>query len=319
MTQEKVIVGVDVGKAKLDVYIAPSGDVRQFANDAPGRRGLRKLLNSVSVEFVILEATGRYHRAVHLCLDDAGIPVAVISPLQARRFAQALGQCAKTDPIDAALLARFGQVLCPEATPPRRGAQFRLSDLARGRGQLVRAKTALVNSIREYTTADVVAAFKLQIDCLNREIRKLDAAMRAVIADDPEYARRDRILRSIPGIGPISAAILCAEMPELGTLGRRQVASLLGVAPFPDDSGKRTGQRYIKGGRATPRTVLFMAATTAIRYNRDMKQVYDRLTGQGKKHKVAVTAVMRKMIVLANVLLRDDRLWSATAPVPVAA
>lgn len=314
MNQEKVIAGVDVGKGTLDVYVTHLGETRQFPNDSAGRRSINTLLHRVGADLVVLEATGRYHRELHLRLDDDGFRVAVISPLQARRFAQALGQQAKTDPIDAALLARFGQVMDPEATPPRRGAQLRLGDLARGRAQLVRAKTALVNSRREYTTQEVVAAFKRQIAHINVEIRKLDDAMRVVIADDAEYARRDRILRSIPGIGPITAAILCAEMPELGTLGRRQAASLIGVAPFPDDSGKRAGLRYIKGGRASPRTVMFMAATSAVRYNRDMNLFYDRLIRNGKKHKVAVTAVMRKMIILANVLLRDDREWSASAP-----
>lgn len=318
MSQEKVIAGIDVGKGTLDVYITLSDEIRQFRNDAAGRRSIRRLLHDVGVHLVVLEATGRYHRELHLGLDDDGIRVAVISPLQVRRFAQALGQQAKTDPIDAALLARFGQVMDPDATPPRRGAQLRLGDLARGRAQLVRAKTALVNSRREYTTLEVVAAFKRQIAHINEEIRKLDDAMRVVIANDPEYARRDRILRSIPGFGPITAAILCAEMPELGTLGRRQAASLIGVAPFPDDSGKRAGLRYIKGGRASPRTVLFMAATSAVRYNRDMNLFYNRLTGEGKKHKVAVTAVMRKLIILANVLLRDDREWSASAPAAAA-
>ena len=318
MSKEKVIAGVDVGKGTLDVYVTLFDETRQFPNDCAGRRSINRLLHRVGADLVVLEATGRYHRELHLCLDDDGFRVAVISPLQARRFAQALGQQAKTDPIDAALLARFGQVMDPEATPPRRGAQLRLGDLARGRAQLVRAKTALVNSRREYTTLEVVAAFKRQIAHINGEIRKLDDAMRVVIADDAEYARRDRILRSVPGIGPITAAILCAEMPELGTLGRRQAASLIGVAPFPDDSGKRAGLRYIKGGRASPRTVMFMAATSAIRYNRDMKLFYDRLTGEGKKHKVAVTAVMRKMITLANVLLRDDREWSASAPAQAA-
>ena len=319
MDQEKVVAGVDVGKDKLDVYIAPSGEAKQFRNDAGGRRGLRKLLHKASVELVVVEATGRYHRELHRSLDDAGFRVAVISPLQARRFAQALGQLAKTDPIDAAMLARFGQAIDPAATPPRSGAQLHLSDLVRGRTQLVTTKTALANSTSEYTAPEITAAFKRQIANINREISQLDDEIRAVITHDPEYARRDRILRSIPGVGPVSSAILCAEMPELGALDRRQAACLLGVAPFQDDSGKKAGLRYIKGGRAAPRTALFMAATTATQYNPDMKLLYDRLTARGKKHKVAVTAVMRKMIILANVLLRDDREWSPLAPAEASA
>ncbi len=319
MSETKVIAGVDVGKENLDVHVAPSGETRQFRNDAGGRRGLRKLLHSVGVELVVVEATGRYHRELHRSLDDAGFRVAVISPLQARRFAQAFGQLGKTDRIDAAMLARFGQVMDPDATAPRSDTQFRLGDLARARAQLVRTKTALSNSTKEYETPDIVAAFKRLLDDINREIAQLEVAIRAVVEDDPEYTRRDRILRSIPGIGKVTAAIFCAEMPELGALGRRQAAALIGVAPFPDDSGKRAGLRYTKGGRAVPRTALFMAAMTAVRYNQDMKLVYDRLTGQGKKHKVAVVAVMRKLIILANVLLRDDREWSDSAPARAAA
>ena len=319
MNQEKVVAGIDVSKATLDVFIAPSDEARQFQNDAGGRRGLRKMLHKAKVELVVVEATGRYHRPVHISLDDAGFRVAVVSPLQARRFAQALGQLAKTDPIDAAMLARLGQAMDPDATPPRSAAHFRLGDLARARAQLVKTRTALSNSIKEYETPETVAAFKQLVDDTDREISRLEAAIRAVIVDDPEHARRDRILRSIPGIGPVTAAVLCAELPELGTLGRRQAASLVGVAPFPDDSGKRVGKRYCKGGRAVPRNVLFMAAMTASMYNAEMKQLYERLTNEGKAHKVALVAIMRKLIILANVLVRDDREWAPSAPAPVAA
>ena len=285
MNQEKVVAGIDVGKANLDVCIAPSGEARQFRNDAGGRRGLRKMLHKAEVELVVVEATGRYHRDVHRSLHDAGFRVAVVSPLQARRFAQALGQLAKTDPIDAVMLARLGQVMDPDVTAPRSGAQFRLGDLARARAQLVKTKTALGNSKKEYDTPETVEAFKRLVGDINREISQLEAAIRAVIVDDPEHARRDRILRSIPGVGPVTAAILCAEMPELGTLGRRQAASLMGIAPFPDDSGKRVGVRYCKGGRAVPRNALFMAAMSASMYNADLSRLYQHLTEKGKPHK----------------------------------
>ena len=319
MNQEKVVAGIDVSKATLDVCIAPSGEVRQFQNDAGGRRGLRKMLHKAKVELVVVEATGRYHRALHRSLHDADFRVAVVSPLQARRFAQALGQLAKTDPIDAAVLAHLGQAMDPDATPPRSDAHFRLGDLARARAQLVKSRIAISNSIREYEAPETVAAFKQLVDDINREIGQLEGAIRAVIVDDPEHARRDRILRSIPGIGPVTAAVLCAELPELGTLGRRQAAALVGVAPFPDDSGKRAGTRYCKGGRAVPRNVLYMAAMTAIYHNADMSRLYQRLTEKGKPHKVATVAVMRKLLILANVLIRDDREWASLAPAPIAA
>ncbi|MCY3814168.1 MAG: IS110 family transposase [Gammaproteobacteria bacterium] len=319
MNEEKVVAGIDVSKATLDVCIAPSGEARQFQNDAGGRRGLRKMLHQANVDLVVVEATGRYHRAVHISLDDSGFRVAVVSPLQARRFAQALGQLAKTDRIDASMLARLGQAMDPEVTPPRSDTHFRLGDLARARAQLVKSRIALSNCLKEYETPETLAAFEKLVDDINREIDQLEGAIRAVIVDDPENARRDRILRSIPGIGPVTAAVLCAELPELGTLGRRQAASLLGVAPFPDDSGKRVGTRYCKGGRSVPRNTLFMAAMTASLYNAEMKQLYRHLTEKGKPHKVAVVAVMRKLIVLANVLVRDDREWAPSAPAPISA
>ena len=246
MNQEKVVAGIDVGKANVDVCIAPSGEARQFRNDAGGRRGLRKMLNKAKVELVVVEATGRYHRDLHRSLHDAGFRVSVVSPLQARRFAQTIGQLAKTDPIDAAMLARFGRVMDPDATAPRSAAQFRLGDLARARAQLVRTKTALSNSRKEYDTPETVEAFKRLVGDINREIAQLEVAIRAVVAEDPENARRDRILRSIPGVGPVTAAILCAEMPELGTLGRRQAASLMGIAPFPDGQRKAGGDPILQ-------------------------------------------------------------------------
>ena len=247
MNQEKVVAGIDVIKATLDVYIAPSGEVRQFQNDAGGRRGLRKMLHKAKVELVVLEATGRYHRPVHISLDDAGFRVAVVSPLQARRFAQALGQLAKTDPIDAAMLARLGQAMDPAATPPRSGAHFRLGDLARARAQLVKTRTALSNSIKEYETPETVAAFKQLVNDTDREISRIEAAIRGVIVDDPEHARRDRILGSIPGIGPVTAAVLCAELPELGTARPPPGRFPGGCRPVPGRQ-RKTGREAILQG-----------------------------------------------------------------------
>ena len=201
MNQEKVVAGIDVGKENVDVHITPLGKARQFRNDSGGRRGLRKLLHRAGVELVVIEATSRYHRELHQGLHDAGLRVAVIGPLQARRFAQALGQLAKTDPIDAAMLARFGQVMDPNATVPRSGAQFRLNDLARGRAQLIRIRTSLVNASKEYEAPETVEALQRTIDNINREICRLEETTRAAIANSPDHAHRDQILRRSPASG----------------------------------------------------------------------------------------------------------------------
>ena len=205
----------DVGKENVDVHITPSGKARQFRNDTGGRRGLRKLLHRAGVELVVIEATSRYHRELHQGLHDASLRVAVIGPLQARRFAQALGQLAKTDPIDAAMLARFGQVMDPDATVPRSGAQFRLNDLARGRAQLIRIRTSLLNASKEYKAPEAAEAIQRTIDNINREIYRLEEAVRAAIADDPDRARRDQILRSVPGTVR-AATKSCAPSPASG-------------------------------------------------------------------------------------------------------
>ena len=317
--QEKVVevvAGIDVGKAHLDVHIEPTGETRQFPNDAGGRRGLRTMLHKAGVELVVVEATGRYHRALHQSLHACGLPVAVVSPLRARRFAQAAGQMAKTDPLDASLLAWLGQVMAPEVTEPLGEEQLQLADLCRARAKLAADKAAYVNANREYEASEAVAVTAHMIGQFERQIARLEDAIRTLIANNPEFARRARILQSIKGFGAVTAAVLCAEIPELGTVDRHAAAALAGLAPYPDDSGKRKGQRYIKGGRMLPRNTLFMAATSAIKFNPDMKSFYDRLIGEGKAHKVALTAVMRKLVILANVLVRDDRNWTAIAPEP---
>ncbi len=273
------------------------------------------MLHKAKVDLVV-EATGRYHRPVHISLDDAGFRVAVVSPLQARRFAQALGQLAKTDPIDAAMLARLGQAMDPDATPPRSGAHVRLGDLARARAQLVKTKTALSNSIKEYETPETVAAFKQLVNDTNREISRLGAAIRVVIVDDPEHARRDRIdTRHRP----------CHRRRALCRDARaRHARPPPGRFPgecrsVPGRQRKEGRKAILQGARAVPRNLLFMAEMTASMYNAEMKQLYERLTEEGKPHKVAVVAVMCKLVILANVRVRDDREGVPSAPAPVAA
>ncbi len=308
----KVVAGIDVSKTGLDICAA--GQTRRFANDATNWRALDAWLRGLEVSRVVMEATGRYHRRVHQCLHDRGFEVVLVNPLRARRFAEALGHLAKTDRVDALMLARLGTVLGDlEPVAPQEAFLNRLEDMLVVRTKHVDARIMLkhvageVDGVGESVTRATIAD-------LDARIAELDAAIEALIAGDPEQAERYRILISIPGVGPVTAAALLCWMPELGSLEGRQAAALIGVAPVADDSGQHHGARHIRGGRRRPRDLLFMAATTASRFNQDLAIVFARLKEAGKAHKVAIVALMRKLIVLANVLLRERRCWSPEAP-----
>ena len=308
-----VVAGIDVSKGQLDVHVA--GEDRQFANQRHGYRALGAWLQGHRATRVVLESTGRYHRAVHQSLHAQGLEVVLVNPLRTRRFAEALGQLAKTDTIDAAALAAYGTAcLDLPATPPRNAFLERLADLLVLREQHREAQASLRLSAMEVQDPGLRAEGLRSVDLLGRQIDTFDQRIQELIASDPDTDRRYRILLSIPGVGPVSAATLCCWMPELGSIGNRQAAALLGVAPFAHDSGLHKGARHIRGGRRRPRKVLYMAALTATRHNPDLQHVFRRLTAAGKSHKVALVAIMRKLIVLANVLLRDARPWVETAP-----
>ncbi len=308
----KVVAGIDVSKASLDICAA--GQTRRFANDATSWRALETWLRGLEVSRVVMEATGRYHRRVHQCLHDRGFEVVLVNPLRARRFAEAMGHLAKTDRVDALMLARLGTVLGDlEPVAPQEAFLNRLEDLLVVRAKHVDARTMLKQVAGEVDGEGETVTRATMTD-LDDRIAGLDAAIEALIASDPDQAERYRILTSISGVGPVTAAALVCWMPELGGLDRRQTASLIGVAPFADDSGEHHGGRHIRGGRRRPRDLLFMAATSAARCNGDLKIVFQRLKAAGKAHKVAIVAVMRKLIVLANTLLREQRCWLPEAP-----
>ncbi len=308
----KVVAGIDVSKASLDICAA--GQTRRFANDATSWRALGAWLRGLEVNRVVMEATGRYHRRAHQCLHDRGFEVVLVNPLRARRFAEALGHLAKTDRVDALMLARLGAVLDDlEPVAPQEAFHNRLEDLLVVRAKHVDARTMLGHVAGEVDGEGETLTRATMAD-LDERIAELDAAIEALIAGDPEQAERYRILISIPGVGPVTAAALVCWMPELGSLEGRQAAALIGVAPFADESGQHHGARYIRGGRRRPRDLLFMAATSASRFNQDLASVFQRLKAAGKAHKVAIVAVMRKLIVLANALLREQRCWLSEAP-----
>ena len=282
-----VVAGIDVGKSKLDAHILAGSLERPFNNDKCGRRALRNWLLKHSVTRAVLEPTGRYHRNLHQCLFDAGIETVLVNPLRSRRFAEAIGRLAKNDRVDASMLAL------------RRKLVEQLGALRKLCAELAPEAAACPAATLEACQADIA-------DC--------DRRMRVCIAADAALSRRAAIIQSIPGFGPLNAACLCADMPELGTLGRRQAASLLGLAPFDRNSGQHRGGRSIRGGRAQPRHLLYMAALSAVRCEPAAKAFYQRLLARGNPHKVALVAVMRKLAGLLDTLLREDRLWQHEPP-----
>ena len=308
----KVVAGIDVSKSSLDVHAA--GEERCFANDRTSWRALDKWLRSCHVSRVVMEATGRYHRRVHQGLHDRGYEVVLINPLRARRFAEGAGFLAKTDRVDTLMLAKLGAMLVDlEPVAPRDAFLSRLEDLLVTRDKHVDTRTMLKQVAGE-VDGEGEAVCRDTLAFLDEQIGRLEAAIKEVIAANGEQAERFRILTSIPGVGVVTAAALLCWMPELGSLGRRQAAALIGVAPFANDSGQHRGARHIRGGRRRPRDVLFMAATSAARHNRDLKVVFDRLKAAGKAHKTAIVALMRKLIGLADTLLREQRCWLPEAP-----
>lgn len=306
---QPVYVGIDVCKDHLDVYLHPRTDRWRVANDRDGIRQLKRRLSGHQVALVVMEATAKYHRLAHRSLSQSGLAVAVVNPLRSRLFAEASGALAKTDRVDAKMLAILGQALGPQARPPAPEAIEALQELVHARNAATAERTALANRLAASQTAFLRKELRGRLKSLEGHIERLETEIAARIAADPALARRYEILLSIPGVGPGVAANLLADLAELGSLDRHAIATLAGVAPFADDSGDTVGQRHIKGGRASPRRALYWAALSASRHNPDLSAFYKRLVECGKKPKLALTAVMRKLVILANTLLKENRLW----------
>lgn len=309
-----VYAGVDVCKEWLDVHLHPSGLTLRVSNDRFGLRRLKTVLCGLPVARIVMEATGKHHRAAQRSLHAAGLVVAVVNPLRARLFAEAAGQIAKTDAIDARLLALMGAALEPAETPPAPAALEELAELVQARNAAIAARTALTNRLAAAATAFLRGELRRQRDACTRHVERLDAEIGRRILTDREMARRQAILCSIPGIGPVTAASFLTGLAELGACSAKQAAMLAGVAPVANDSGDRNGRRAISGGRMPVRNAAYMAALSASRHNPDLAAFATRLTKAGKRPKVVLVAVMRKLIVLANTLITQNRLWSPIAP-----
>lgn len=309
MNNKEKVVGIDVSKAVLDIAMLPSGEVLQFDNDANGIEELGKKLKSAAVDLVVMEATGGYETAAATALVGGGLRVAVVNPRQVRDFAKATGRLAKTDRIDAQVIAAFGQAIEPEIVRLPDEKARELEALLVRRRQLVAMRVQEVNRLGLMQGA-MRKRIKAHIDWLDKEIDKLDVDLTAGLRSSPAWRAKDELLRSLKGIGPITSTTLLVALPELGQLDRRAIAALVGLAPFNCDSGVMRGRRSIYGGRSQVRTLLYMAATTAIRSNPVIRAFYERLKSRGKPHKVAMVACMRKMLTILNAMVRKSTPWT---------
>ena len=309
-----VFVGIDVSKASLDVFLHPVNQRVQFTNNPAGIRKLIRLCRGFPVELIALEATGKYHQQAHQMLHEANLTVAVINPYRSRKFADALGQLAKTDTIDAEVLARFAALMQPPSTMPPSPQHKALRDLNVSRRQVIDEIGILGRQLR--TTDHPLAArqIRARLKMCERHQRVLEQEILQLIQAQSELNHRFEILTSIPGIGVITATTLLTDLDELGQVNCREVAALAGVAPMNRDSGAKRGVRCIRGGRQSVRNMLYMCAVSVSRRKGLMRTFYQRLVDQGKNPKVALTAVARKLVIIANTLITEDRLWQPTPP-----
>lgn len=301
-------VGIDVGKSGLDVNQYGSKDVPHYDNTSAGHSKLVSRLKGLGTMRVVVEATGGYERPVVQSLWDAGITVSVVNPMRVREFAKSQGILAKTDKIDARLIAHYGQVSQPAGTPPQTQAEARLSACVERRRQLVIIVTTEKNRLStcpESMRTDI----QDHITFMEKSIQALEAEIHMLIQADDEKRARATQIDSMPGIGPVTATTIVANLPELGKLTRQEIAALVGVAPFNKDSGKKRGKRKTKGGRADLRRVIYMAALSASKWNPVISAFYQNLLNRGKEKKVALVACMRKMLGILNAMVRKGETW----------
>lgn len=309
MTEDR-FVGLDVSKRWLDVAVLPTNESWRIGNTDAEIAALVTRLRALAPTLVVVEATGGYELPVAAALAVAGIPVAVVNPRQVRDFAKALGKLAKTDAIDATVLARFGQAVRPEARPLPDVQSQRLEALLARRRQLVEMITAERNRRAAALAEHVQRDIDEHIVWLKMRLGDIDDKLAAAVQESPIWREKDVLLRSVPGIGPAVAVTLLAELPELGTLNRKEIAALVGVAPLNRDSGLQRGQRSVWGGRASVRAALYMAALVAARFNPVVRAFYRRLVAAGKKKKLVLVACMRKLLTILNAMMRHGTTWS---------
>ncbi len=309
--EQKVYVGIDVSKNSLDVYVNPLKNTLTVSNDLKGLKKLIKLLPEKPT-LVVFEATGGYQRLAARTLSDAGIPISVVNPRQVRDFAKAMGQLAKTDRVDAKVIATFAEKIAPKIKPPVSQNQEDLAGRVARRKQLVEMIVMEKNRLYQASN-DIKKSIEKTIKFLGKELEDIEEKLQDNISEDAEWSKKNKLLQSIKGIGPVVSVTLLADLPELGKITHKQIAALVGVAPFNRDSGVYAGGRTIWGGRAPIRSVLYMATLAATQTNPQIKKFYDRLCLAGKAKKVALIACMRKLLTIMNAMIKTGTEWQAEA------
>jgi transposase len=305
---EKQWVGIDVCQKSLDVYIRPSEKLFQVTNDEVGISKLVQTLKNIRPELIVLEATGGMEINAAVKLTTVGLAVAVINPRQARDFAKATGQLAKTDAIDAKVLAHFADAIRPEVREISDESSRQLEDLVARRRQISDMITAEKNRRRGKTNS-VRASIDEHIEWLEQQLKEIESQIKSAIAINEDWQEKMKLLTSVPGIGQVVAVTLISSLPELGQISHKSISYLVGVAPLNKDSGKFRGKRRICGGRAKIRCALYMAALVAVRFNPIIKAFYERLLNKGKLKKVALTACMHKLLILLNAMMKKNQVW----------
>ena len=314
MEQHATYVGLDVAKAQVDVAVRPTDDRWQVSRDEAGLRKLVSQLTTLDPALVLLEASGGLEVPVVAALAAGALPVVVVNPRQVRDFARATGKLAKTDALDAAVLAHFAEAVRPPVRPLRDAETQVLNSLASRRHQVMTMLVSEKNRLSSAATLAVRPRIEAHMAWLERELDDLDKSLRQTLRQSPVWREKDDLLRSVPGVGEQLSLTLLAYLPELGTLDRRQIAALVGVAPFNRDSGTLRGKRTVWGGRARVRAALYMGALVASRFNPVIRDFYQRLLAAGKPKKLALTACMRKLLVILNSMLKHGSPWRDPSP-----
>ena len=312
MAEALVFVGIDVAQSTLDVAVRPTGEVWQVANDEIAFGDLVNRLRALDPTLIVLEATGRLHVPVVGALAAARLPVVAINPRQVRDFGKAIGKLAKTDRIDAQVLAHFGDAIRPEVRPLADPQTQELAMLVARRRQLLEMRVAEQNRSRG-TPQRIRSQIREHIEWLNRCLAELDDELNQRVRSSPLWRERDDLLRSVPGVGPVLSATLLADLPELGILSHKKLAALVGLAPLNQDSGQKRGKRIVWGGRGAVRAALYMATLVATRRNPQIRAFYQRLLAMHKPKKLALTACMHKMLTILNAMVKRQSHWSVSA------
>lgn len=304
-----IAVGIDVSKDHLDIAVRPSGEAFTVERNAAGLEQLAERLRTLLPHVVALEATGGFETIAAATLAAAGLPVVIVNPAQVRAFAKAIGQRAKTDPIDAGVIAHFAEATRPPVRPLPDEATRMLADLVARRRQIVEMIGAERQREKRMTAPHLRKSIARLVKALEKELAGLNTDIDDLVRGSPVWREKEDLLKSVPGVGPVIASTLIAELPELGSCGRRQIAALVGLAPFTRQSGQWRGKSFIGGGRKAVRTALFMGAMVAMRSNPVLKAFFDRLVAVGKPKMIALIAVARKLLTILNAILRDNRPW----------